>query len=93
LFIIARPATAAGGPPLAVKKIARPTFPVDYTLNQDNVMMQGTPFTGKINLTVRLDKDGNPVTRTPGDLTGEYKKNPVEVGTKNVDVVLDQLAQ
>jgi cytochrome c-type biogenesis protein CcmH len=92
LFIIARPAAAASGPPLAVKKIDRPSFPVDYTLSQDNAMM-GMPFTGKINITVRLDKDGNPVTRTPGDMTGDYKKNPVEVGTKNVDVVIDQVAQ
>jgi len=93
LFIIARPATGGAAPPLAVKMIDRPTFPVDYTLSQENVMMQGTPFTGKINLTVRLDKDGNPVTRTPGDMTGEYKKNPVEVGTKNVDVVIDQATE
>jgi cytochrome c-type biogenesis protein CcmH len=91
LFIIARPAGGAGGPPLAVKKIDRPTFPLDYTLSQENVMMQGMPFTGKINLTVRLDKDGNPVTRIPGDMTGDYKKNPVEVGAKNVDVVIDQV--
>jgi cytochrome c-type biogenesis protein CcmH len=93
LFIIARPAGGAGGPPLAVKKIDRPNFPVDYSLSQDNVMMQGMPFNGKINLTVRLDKDGNPITRTPGDMTGDYKKNPVEVGTKNVDVVIDQVMQ
>jgi cytochrome c-type biogenesis protein CcmH len=91
LFIIARPAGGAGGPPLAVKKIDRPTFPLDYTLSQENVMMQGMPFTGKINLTVRLDKDGNPVTRTPGDMSGDYKKNPVEVGTKNVNVAIDQV--
>lgn len=93
LFIIAHPAGGAGGPPLAVKKIDRPTFPLDYTLSQENVMMQGIPFTGKINLTVRLDKDGNPVTRTPGDMTGGYQKNPVDVGAKKVDVVIDQLAQ
>jgi len=93
LFIIARPADGAAGPPLAVKKIDRPTFPLDYTLSQDNVMMQGMPFTGKINITARLDKDGNPVTRTPGDMTGDYGKNPVEVGTKNVDVVIDQISK
>ncbi len=90
LFIIARPAGGAGGPPLAVKKIDRPTFPLDYTLSQDNVMMQGLPFTGKINITARLDKDGNPVTHTPGDMSGDYKKNPVEVGANNVDIVIDQ---
>jgi Tetratricopeptide repeat len=91
LFIIARPAGGAGGPPLAVKKIDRVTFPIDYTLGQENVMMQGTTLTGKINITVRVDKDGNPTTRGAGDLTGDYKKNPVEVGTKNVDIVIDQV--
>ena len=91
LFIIARPAGGAAGPPLAVKKIDRPTFPLDYTLGQENVMMQGTPFTGKINITVRLDKDGNPATRGAGDMTGEYKKNPAEVGSKNVDILIDQV--
>jgi cytochrome c-type biogenesis protein CcmH/NrfG len=91
LFIIARPAAATGGPPLAVKKIDKPTFPLTYSLSQENVMMQGTPFTGKINITVRLDKDGNPTTRGAGDLTGEYKKNPAEVGMKNADVIVDLL--
>jgi hypothetical protein len=28
-----------------------------------------------------------------GDMTGEYKENPAEVGTKNADVVLDQVMQ
>jgi len=90
LFIIARPAGSAGGPPLAVKKIDRPRFPLPYALGQENVMMQGMPFAGKLDLSVRLDKDGNPVTRGPGDLTGDYKKNPVEVGAKNVDITIDQ---
>lgn len=93
LFIIARPAGGAGGPPLAVKKIDKPSFPLPYTLSQENVMMQGTPFSGKVNLTARLDKDGNPTSRGAGDLTGEYKKNPAEVGAKNVDIALDQLMQ
>jgi cytochrome c-type biogenesis protein CcmH len=92
LFVIARPATA-GGPPLAVKKIDKPTFPLSYSLGQENVMMQGTPFAGKVFLSVRLDKDGDPITRGSGDLTGEHKKNPVEVGAKNVDIVIDQVAK
>jgi tetratricopeptide (TPR) repeat protein len=90
LFIIARPAGTAAGPPLAVKKIDRPTFPLDYTLSQDNVMMQGTRFAGKITISVRLDKDGNPVTRGAGDLSGEYANNPVEVGANSVNIVIDQ---
>ncbi|MGH7812266.1 MAG: c-type cytochrome biogenesis protein CcmI/CycH, partial [Candidatus Binatia bacterium] len=93
LFIIARSAGSAGGLPLAVKKIDRPSFPLNYSLGQENVMMQGTPFDGKIHISVRLDKDGNPTTRGAGDLTGEYTKNPVEVGVKSVDIVIDQIAR
>ena len=92
LFIIARPAGGAGGPPLAVRKIDHPTFPVSYSLGPENVMMQGTPFQGEVSISVRLDKDGNPITRQPGDLTGEYK-GPVKVGSANVDITLDQLAK
>jgi hypothetical protein len=93
LFVMARPAGGGGGPPLAVKKIDRPSFPLSYSLGAENMMMQGTPFTGKMNIAVRLDQDGNPGTRGPGDLTGDYKKNPVEVGSKNVDIVLDQVGK
>ena len=92
LFIIAR-ADAAKGPPLAVKKIDRPVFPLSYSLGPENVMMQGMPFTGRVTITARLDKDGNPTTRQPGDLTGDYQKNPVTVGSKNIDIVLDQVVQ
>jgi hypothetical protein len=76
---------------LAVKKIDRPIFPISYSLGPENVMMQGVPFTGKVTITARLDKDGNPTTRQPGDITGDYIKNPAVVGAKNVDIVLDQL--
>jgi cytochrome c-type biogenesis protein CcmH len=89
LFIIARPAGTGGGPPLAVKKIDQPVFPLSYVIGAENVMIQGTAFTGKINLSVRLDTDGNPTTRTPGDLIGNYQK-PIDVGAKNVDIVIDQ---
>jgi len=91
LFIIARSAAGAGGPPLAVKKIDKPTFPLNYSLSQENVMMQGLPFSGKISITARLDKDGNPTTRGAGDLTGEYKNNPAQAGAKNVDIAIDKV--
>jgi cytochrome c-type biogenesis protein CcmH len=93
LFIIARSAEGGGGPPLAVKKIDNPAFPLSYALGAENVMMQGRPFSGKVSITVRLDKDGNAMTRQDGDLTGQYPNNPVAVGAKNVDIVLDQLAK
>ena len=91
LFIIARP-EGAGGPPVAVKKIERPVFPLTYSLGSENAMMQGVPLSGKLSISVRLDKDGNPITHQPGDMVGEYKKNPAAVGAHNVDIVLDHLA-
>lgn len=93
LFVIARSSAATQGPPLAVKKIDHPVFPLSYSLGPENVMMQGVPFTGNIIITARLDKDGNPTTRQSGDLTGDYKKNPAAVGSKNIDIVLDQVVQ
>ena len=90
LFIIVHPAGSTAGPPLAVKRIEHPLFPLSYSLGQENVMMPGLSFSGKVLVSARLDKDGNPMTKQPGDMTGEYKKNPVEAGSQNVDIVIDR---
>ncbi|HKA35045.1 MAG TPA: cytochrome c-type biogenesis protein CcmH [Candidatus Binatia bacterium] len=87
LFIVARP-SRGGGPPLAVKKIPSPKFPYSYSLSAQDVMMPGAVFSGKLYVTARLDKDGDPLTQSPEDLAGEYKKNPVEVGSKKIDILL-----
>jgi cytochrome c-type biogenesis protein CcmH len=89
LFIIARP--GGGGPPVAVKKIDNPVFPLTYSLGAENAMVQGTALTGQLTLSARLDTDGNPMTRDSGSLMGEHK-TPVEAGSKNVDFVMDQVA-
>lgn len=91
LFIIARAANTPGGPPLAVHKIERPAFPLSYTVGPENVMVAGRPFSGKVLVSARLDKDGNPMTNEPGSLTGEYQKNPVEVGSEKVDIIIDRI--
>ncbi|MDH3443503.1 MAG: tetratricopeptide repeat protein, partial [Deltaproteobacteria bacterium] len=93
LFIIVRQAGGAAGPPLAVKKIDSPSFPLSYSVGPENVMIQGTPLAGQVNITARLDKDGNAMTREAGNLLGDFKNNPVEVGLQNVDIVLDRLAE
>jgi cytochrome c-type biogenesis protein CcmH len=90
LFIIVRSASSSGGPPLAVKRISGPVFPLSYSLGPEDVMMAGMPFTGKVVVSVRLDQDGNVATQEAGNLTGAYKQNPVEVGSKKVDIVMDR---
>ena len=84
LYIVARPAGGGGGPPLAVKRIAAPTFPVSFSLGPGDVMMPGTAFEGPLNLTARLDGDGDPLTRKPGEPAGAYEGNPVKPGDRNV---------
>ena len=90
LFIIARRATTQGGPPLAVVRIASPEFPLSYSLSKENTMIPGSVFEGKVNIVVRLDKDGDPLTRGPRDLNGNYRQNPVAIGSKNVDIMLNK---
>lgn len=82
------------GPPLAVKKIDRPTFPLSYSLGAENVMTQGVPFTGKLTITVRLDQDGNAGTqgpRFPGDPEREAEAIRSKEGIPLIKPVVDDL--
>jgi hypothetical protein len=93
LFVIARSQDSPTGPPLAVKRFDRPVFPLRYSLGPEDVMRPGVPFTGKVVVSARLDRDGDPTTREAADLAGEYRKNPVEVGSEKVDIMIDQIAR
>jgi hypothetical protein len=88
LFIIVRPGGAAGGPPLAVKRVRNTGFPLRYEVNAENVMIAGVPFQGPVNVKVRLDGDGK-VGTAPGDLEGG-SQGAVKVGDRNVDITLDK---
>jgi hypothetical protein len=50
-------------------------------------MLAGTTLSGKVVVTVRVDKDGDAITKNPGDVTGQSK--PVEPPKKDVVVALD----
>lgn len=87
LFVIAR--AGAAGPPLAVKRILEPRFPLEFTLGAEDRMIQAMPFAGPLQLTARLDGDGNATTRTPGDLQGAAPA-PISPGATGVEIVLDE---
>ncbi len=55
LFIIAR---QGNGPPLAVKRIPNPSFPVRFALGPAGRMLADTPFAGEVTLLARLKRDG-----------------------------------
>ena len=54
-------------------------------------MTPGVSLSGEVFISARLDQDGNAVTREPGNLEGEYRKNPVKVGAQKVDIVLNRV--
>jgi cytochrome c-type biogenesis protein CcmH len=87
LFLIARRGDA--GPPLAVKRIAQPRFPLEFTLGPEDRMLEAVPFEGPLRLSARLDGDGNATTREAGDLQGAAP-GPLSPGARGVHVVLDQ---
>ena len=86
LFIIAR---RGAGPPLAVKRVAEPKFPVEFSIGPDDRMIQSVPFTGPIELTARIDGDGNATSRAPGDVMGAARTGPVDPGATGVAILLD----
>lgn len=90
LFIIAR---KGEGPPLAVKRVPHPSFPLPYTLGPEDLIMPGTAFEGKVFVLARVKKEGTASPPGPGDLEGAYPQNPVDIGTQHaqpVDIVIDK---
>jgi hypothetical protein len=87
LFVIAR--RGSPGPPLAVKRIESPRLPLDFEIGPDDRMIQSMPFAGPVQLTARLDADGNATSRSPGDLQGSAPE-AVEPGATGVAIVLGE---
>ena len=85
LFIFARPDGVEAGPPLAVKRHGIFEFPFDFEMGQLNTMIEGTKFEGSMNLTARLDQDGNRKS-SPGDIEGKVK---IKAGQKGIQLILN----
>ena len=89
VYVIARIASRQG-PPLAVSRYAASEFPVDFRLDESNIMMGDMPSTGEqISIEVRLDKDGDVMSKDPGDVYGATAA-PVAAGSNNISVVMDK---
>ena len=85
LFVIAR--SQAGGPPLAVRRLPAGPFPVDFVLGPEDGMIAGQPLSGPVQLTARLDSDGDPLTRLEGDLAASALDG-VEIGATGIELIL-----
>jgi cytochrome c-type biogenesis protein CcmH len=87
LFVIVR--RPGGQPrPLAVKRIDGPQFPVNFEITNADVMVQGMELRGMVDIVARVDKDGKAGQPQPGDLEGQYDKNPTLPGGKDLEIVI-----
>jgi tetratricopeptide (TPR) repeat protein len=66
LFVFLRPGES--GPPVAVKRIPAPRFPVQLALTSDDAMMAGAELPAAGTLVARLAASGNATSRSPEDL-------------------------
>ena len=87
LFVIAR---RGSGPPLAARRIPNPAFPVSFRLGPEDMVMARGPFQGEVSVIARIKKGGAAGPAQPGDLEGSYPGNPVKIGQKQIDVVIDR---
>lgn len=88
IYLVARSADQPG-PPLAVKRMVAGKFPMHFELDGRDAMMAGTKLSGKVTLNVRVDKDGDAMTKNPGDVTGTKTVSlPAQKVVLNLDTVL-----
>ncbi len=88
LFLIAR--RGAAGPPLAVQRIGSPRLPLRFTIGPADRMIPSIPFEGPLQLSARLDGDGDAISREAGDLQGAAKGS-FSPGARGVSIVLDEI--
>jgi hypothetical protein len=87
IFLVARQFDPSGvqGPPLAVRRLTVANFPLNFSLDSRDAMLAGTKLAGKVVITARVDKDGDAMTKNPGDVIGQSKA----VEPPNAKVVVD----
>jgi hypothetical protein len=85
VFVIVR--SEGGGPPLAVKRLPAGPFPLEFSIGPGDMMSEGRDFSGPMTLTVRVDRDGNPLTLAAGDLSGASTA-AVAPGARGVEIRL-----
>lgn len=89
IFIVVRGAATAGapGPVLAVRRLEAATFPMPFQIDSRDAMIAGTAVHAPVTLTVRVDKDGDAMSKNPGDVVGTTTIKALPA--PNLSLVLD----
>ena len=88
LFLIAR--AGRSGPPVAAKLISAPEFPLAFELGPGDRMRREMPFESPLQLTARVDADGDAATRAAGDLRG-VAEGDYAPGATGVTILIDEV--
>ena len=92
IFIVVRGAAVAGapGPVLAVRRLEAAAFPMQFQIDSRDAMVAGTAMHAPVTLTVRVDKDGDAMSKNPGDVVGTatLKTLPAAALALTLDTVL-----
>jgi hypothetical protein len=86
VFVIAREPGAAG-PPVAVARLVGNAYPMAFRLDDSNLMMRDA-WPARVELEVRVDKDGDPLTRGLDDLDARAPA-PVAPGAAGIRIRLE----
>jgi hypothetical protein len=84
LYVIAK----KGKTTLAVRRIEKPSFPLDFELSGADVMVSGSSFEGPVDLVVRLSRTGDAIP-SKGDLEGTARN--VKIPARGVSVTIDRV--
>jgi hypothetical protein len=92
IFLVARTddGTDHGGPILGVKRLTAGAWPQPFELDGRDAMQPGTKFEGKVMVSARVDKDGDAISKNPGDAIGVAH---VTIPAKNVRLSIDTITQ
>ena len=85
VFVTARQAGSAAGPPIAAKRLAPASFPLSFELS-DADSMAGKPLPKHLSIEARVDRDGDAATRDPADPVA--RQDDVPAGTRQLRLVL-----
>jgi hypothetical protein len=77
-----------GGMPIATKQVPAATFPLAFDLNEHNIMIQGTPFTGDVVVIARYAHNPDPLMKAPGDIVGQVR---AKIPADKLDITLDHV--
>ena len=85
LFIFAKRFKSKMPMPLAVLKVENPKFPYDFTLSENNKMIQSMPFEGPFTVTARISPSGSAMDKTGVESS---TKKQVNIGDTNLKIEL-----